>query len=77
MVQQGIEVARWMQEALARPDCELQVYMENPVSGRLWRRPYMRDWEFEKKVVKKFAVHYCACMHTTMCTTSRLTSGQR
>ena len=53
MVQQGIEVARWMQAALAKPDWELQVYMENPV-GSLWRRPHMRDWGFEEKVVKKF-----------------------
>ena len=62
MVQQGIEVARWMQAALARPDWKPQVYMENPV-GSLWRRPYMHHWEFEEKVVKKFEVHYCAYDH--------------
>ena len=62
MVQQGIEVARWMQAAMARPDWEMQVYMENPV-GSLWRRPYIRDWEFEKDVVKKFEVHYCTYDH--------------
>ena len=59
MVRQGIRVASWMAKHKG-----VKFYMENPV-GSLWRRPYMRQWEMSREVVRQ-QVDYCAYGHLYM-----------